>query len=312
MTLPSFSIICPVYNKADFIRSAIDSVLNQSYPHFELLVINDCSTDESLSLAQSYSDPRIIVSSVPNKNGGGGYYARNYGVSLASNKWLCFLDADDIYLPNHLSCLSDLISTFPDDQYFCTNWSVFTNNSYQFFPNVQHLLDQSIRLSAEKCIDSLASGKEYFHTNSVCILKSFFAKTHGFPEYNNSCMCSGDGALFLFLSILNEGIILSPVISTVYRRISSNSIIKSFIPLKSNCLLNSLSSYTYLADPLQEKLRLVQTRKSSSILLRHTLDHKVLPFYVFSNLRYTGFNIRSLLSIFISFYNYLLSLFSPP
>ena len=306
MTFPSFSIICPVYNMGEYISSAIDSVLKQTYPHFELIVIDDCSTDHSISVVKSFTDSRIHISSVPYKNGKAGYFARNYGVSLASNKWICFLDADDIYLPNHLSCLSQLILDFPDQNYFCTNFCLSTNQSYQFISNVQQYLNKPLHLPLDKCIDSLSEGKEFFHTNSVCISKPLFDQSNGFPSYNNSCRCSGDGALFLRLAILNKGIILSPVISSVYRRICPNSTTKSFTPLESNCFYNSLASYSCLSNSLQKKLRQVLMRKSSSTLLRQTIDHKLLPDYIFRSLRYTGFNIRSLLSFSISLYNFLL------
>ena len=93
------SIIIPLYNKEKTIKRAIESVLQQSYRNFELLVIDDGSIDNSKIIVENISDSRIIYEF---KQNGGVSSARNYGARKASSQWLFFLDADDIMLPGAL------------------------------------------------------------------------------------------------------------------------------------------------------------------------------------------------------------------
>ena len=96
-----FSVIIPLYNKREFIVQAVESVLAQECAEFELLVVDDGSTDGSAELLEALvSDPRLRVIRQDNMAGAGGQ-ARNTGMSEAQGEWFAFLDADDYWLPNH-------------------------------------------------------------------------------------------------------------------------------------------------------------------------------------------------------------------
>lgn len=86
------SVIVPLYNKEKHICSTITSILNQSYNDFELIIVDDGSSDKSVEIVSKIEDPRVIL--VRKKNGGPAS-ARNLGVKKASGKWIYFLDADD-------------------------------------------------------------------------------------------------------------------------------------------------------------------------------------------------------------------------
>lgn len=116
-----FSVIIPVYNKEKSICSTIESVLNQTYPNFELIVVNDGSTDDSLKEVQSYTDPRIKIL---NKQNGGVSSARNLGIRTSQNQFIVFLDADDLWLPFCLEEFRRLIIDFPQAEIFCTNFNM--------------------------------------------------------------------------------------------------------------------------------------------------------------------------------------------
>lgn len=100
--MPKVSIIMPVYNKEKYLRKTLDSVLAQSFQDYELIVINDGSTDSSGAIAEEYAsrDKRIRVLSVSN---GGVSQARNIGMQAVSGAWIQFLDGDDTILPHYLS-----------------------------------------------------------------------------------------------------------------------------------------------------------------------------------------------------------------
>jgi glycosyltransferase involved in cell wall biosynthesis len=97
---PLVSIILPVYNNEKYVRYSIDSVLSQNHANWELLVVNDGSTDTSKEIIESYSDKRIIKIHQQNKGVSG---ARNSAMKRMSGDYFCFLDADDTLSPNSLS-----------------------------------------------------------------------------------------------------------------------------------------------------------------------------------------------------------------
>lgn len=120
-----FSVIVPLFNKEKSIFSTIESILHQTYTNFELIIINDGSTDDSLNVVQSFNDPRIKIYNKPN---GGVSRARNLGVEKSKNKFVVFLDADDLWLPFCLEEFCRLIIEFPDADVFCTNFNMTGKN----------------------------------------------------------------------------------------------------------------------------------------------------------------------------------------
>lgn len=95
-----FSIIIPLYNKADYIAETLKSVLNQTYCDYEVIVVNDSSTDNSLEVASSFQDERIHIYTKENE---GVSAARNYGIMHAKYDYIAFLDADDIWESDYLA-----------------------------------------------------------------------------------------------------------------------------------------------------------------------------------------------------------------
>ncbi len=102
----AFSIIIPLYNKECTIRQTLESVLQQNHPHFEIIVVDDGSTDKSLQITQELTDERIHI--FTKKNGGPGS-ARNFGLLKASFDWVIWLDADDRMLPGALEVFAKCI-----------------------------------------------------------------------------------------------------------------------------------------------------------------------------------------------------------
>ncbi|MFB2895268.1 glycosyltransferase [Aerosakkonemataceae cyanobacterium BLCC-F50] len=97
--MPLISVIIPVYNGEATIKETIASVLNQTFKDFELIVINDGSTDSTLDVVSSIQDPRIKVFSYPNGNQA---VSRNRGLSHATGEYISFIDADDLWTPDKL------------------------------------------------------------------------------------------------------------------------------------------------------------------------------------------------------------------
>lgn len=106
-----FSVVISLYNKEKFISNAIVSVLRQSFSDFQLIVIDDGSTDAGFEMASAFSDPRIEI--YQQKNMGNGP-ARNAGIAHSRNAWVAFLDADDVWYPDHLEELVRIGTLCPD------------------------------------------------------------------------------------------------------------------------------------------------------------------------------------------------------
>jgi glycosyltransferase involved in cell wall biosynthesis len=109
-----------LYNKANYIVETINSVINQTFSDFEIIVINDGSTDNSLEIAESIQDKRITIYTTKNK---GVSAARNFGIKKAKSQFIGFLDADDIWYDNHLEKLDILLQKFPDCGMYCNAYA---------------------------------------------------------------------------------------------------------------------------------------------------------------------------------------------
>ena len=95
------SIIMPNYNSAKFIKDTIDSVVAQTYQNWELIIVDDCSSDDSLEIIQQYEDSRIRV--IKNTVNSGAAISRNNAIEAANGRWIAFLDSDDLWEQNKLT-----------------------------------------------------------------------------------------------------------------------------------------------------------------------------------------------------------------
>lgn len=105
-TAPFFSVVIPVYNRAGPLGNALRSVLAQSCRDFEIVVVDDGSTDNPKQTVDRFSDPRIRYVRQDNRGGGA---ARNAGIDNARGRFIAFLDSDDEFLPNHLETMKRLL-----------------------------------------------------------------------------------------------------------------------------------------------------------------------------------------------------------
>lgn len=112
MKTPFFSVIIPTYNRSAFIDRCIQSVLNQTFKSFELIIVDDGSTDNTRSLLEKYSlDSRVRVLSQKNT---GVSSARNNGVEIANANWITFLDSDDVWMEHKLQTQYNYIQINPE------------------------------------------------------------------------------------------------------------------------------------------------------------------------------------------------------
>ncbi|MGH9463243.1 MAG: glycosyltransferase family 2 protein, partial [Vicinamibacteria bacterium] len=137
---PLVSVIIPCYNQARFLQDAVKSVLAQTYPHWECIIVNDGSTDDTSNVARmlSSAESRIQVLEQTNKGLSG---ARNAGLRIARGQYIQFLDADDLIAPNKLqsqvtvlAAMRELALSYSDYRYCPENDATFTTTRDSFPP----------------------------------------------------------------------------------------------------------------------------------------------------------------------------------
>ncbi|MBY0537542.1 MAG: glycosyltransferase [Chitinophagaceae bacterium] len=114
MTFPVVSILMTSYNREPFIKESIESVLNSEYGDFELIIVDDCSKDNTVEVARSYEkvDHRVVV--YQNESNLGDYPNRNKAASLAKGKYIKYLDSDDLIYPHGLGVMVNSMQQFPN------------------------------------------------------------------------------------------------------------------------------------------------------------------------------------------------------
>jgi glycosyltransferase involved in cell wall biosynthesis len=195
---PFFSVVIPAYNVQDYIKQTLDSVFNQTYTDFELIVVNDGSTDNTLEVLQGISDPRLRII---NQDNGGECRARNRGMAEAYGGYLAFLDADDIWLPYHLQIAHKFFTQHPSSYWFASIPKGFKGEFTDEMLNLPVSADPKYQLK------SYYDGVSIL-PSSTCILKSVIKEWDLFEPGMKSggdrigwlrfCMTSGD-SLGIFL-----------------------------------------------------------------------------------------------------------------
>jgi glycosyltransferase involved in cell wall biosynthesis len=172
---PRVSVIIPTYNRARIIEEAVDSVLAQDYKDFELIVVNDGSTDNTSEVLAPYGDD-VHVLSQENK---GVSAARNRGITEASGKLIAFLDSDDLWLPQKLSMQVEFFDQRPD-ALICQTEEVWVRNGIRVNPKQRHKKPSGMifKPSLKLCLVS---------PSAVMIRRDLLDRAGGFDETLPAC-----------------------------------------------------------------------------------------------------------------------------
>jgi glycosyltransferase involved in cell wall biosynthesis len=167
-----FSVVIPLYNKEPYILRAIQSVLNQTHSDFELIVVDDGSTDGSAAVVESVSDPRVRLVLQPN---GGVSRARNRGVKETRSEWVAFLDADDEYAPSFLREAVCFIEQHPSDRLAFLSCRIV-------YQGLQKKNETPIPSGIYNYFSLCTSCTTPATSSSTVVNKQAFINTGGFPE----------------------------------------------------------------------------------------------------------------------------------
>ncbi|MFT6835953.1 MAG: glycosyltransferase involved in cell wall biosynthesis [Francisellaceae bacterium] len=168
-----FSVVIPLYNKEKYIADTLQSVVNQNYKNFEVIIVDDGSTDNSVEKIMPFlGDTRFKL--VEQQNGGVSS-ARNTGVSSSHFDHVAFLDADDLWMPDYLLKMQQAITQFPDCvMYNCTG--IVRNADGSEFERVIEKFKGKICLN-----DFFENPHVTLHTSATIVCKKAFSKAGGFP-----------------------------------------------------------------------------------------------------------------------------------
>lgn len=265
-----FSVIIPLYNKELQIQKTLESALNQTYKDFELLVINDGSTDRSLELAQSVAagDARVKIFS---KENGGVSCARNFGIEQASNPYIALLDADDFWEKNYLEEMAGLIERYPGCGMYGSAYKAIKQDQTIIgcadIP--EGIIDNYFKISLERNVSI---------TSSTIITKDAFQKVGMYPVG----MIGGED-FYMYAKVAREyKVAFLPKVLAVYNMVYSNTLYR--IGVADTCHETWYTLYRENDFYLNEFI----AKKALDRAIRHVWgEHKKQSLWIEDHFKYT-------------------------
>ncbi|MGY0393087.1 glycosyltransferase family 2 protein [Bizionia sp. KMM 8389] len=292
---PYFSIVVSVYNKGKFIKNTIASVLNQSFQDFELIIVNDGSTDDSHKIITSFTDKRIRYFEQQNQ---GAAATRNFGIKQTKSELIALLDGDDIWLPDYLETISKTIKKHPNEQVFATA--------------IAHKYKKKITpVSYNFPIDGKTTLKNYFdnskdHTllsSSSIVFYKTILNTTGY--FDTSIISGQDTDLWIRIGMHYSIVFINQV--HVYYTYSNDSLSNTSLTVASKPKFDKY--YKEESRNLKLKKFIDKNRFSLAILGKVTGDTKAYKFYKSQlNSRNLNFKQRILLNCPSSILKFLITL----
>jgi succinoglycan biosynthesis protein ExoO len=238
-----FSVVIPVHNKEPHVERAMRSVLSQTFAPFEIILIDDASTDASIEKLKNLATENTVFLK-RDEPGPGGYAARNLGIEHATGNWIAFLDADDEWLPDHLEKLKEVIQ-IGKGKYGCAF------SGYQFHePNGKKVDDWLTKGQKAKSKTGIITYEEKgavklwaetgqcpIWTGTVAIRKDVFEKAGLFPA--NRCRRGGDKDLWLRVLMQTDSVFTN-AITAIYYRDSVNMVTRNIKLNQKHCIQHSI------------------------------------------------------------------------
>jgi glycosyltransferase involved in cell wall biosynthesis len=270
--MPVISIVIPLFNKEKEIQNTLESVLQQTFSNFEVLVINDGSTDGSEGKVLAFSDQRIKYIKTTN---GGVSKARNTGIQLATAPLIAFLDADDLWLPNHLDDLIELQNDFPEAGLLIKNYKFVYAENHHIQPVFNGIDNPNFR-GIVKDFFQASLNYRLAWTSAVAVPKSVFEQVGVFDE--KITLGAGEDTDLWTRIALKYPVVFDSKISALYKTDASNRISHSQTLKRSFSKLNKFSD----EEKSNPSLKLFMDRYRVEYAIRHKLagDNETCTFYL--------------------------------
>jgi glycosyltransferase involved in cell wall biosynthesis len=269
---PLISVVIPTYNRADLIPKAIQSVLDQTYQNWELIIVDNYSDDGTKEVIDSFRDPRISMLLIPRT--GSVAASRNMGVHHANGEWIAFLDSDDWWFPTKLSTVCEVIQRNPDLIYHDLQIVTGPNDAKS------RRKTKSRKLKDPIFLDLLLNGND-ISLSSVTVRKSIFMKVKGMNE-SLSFIAIEDYETWLRIAQITNLFVYIPRALGAYRLHGGNlgkinnfqylsSALKSYLDeldKKQLCRYQSLYIYQIVRSNYQDK-KFKETTKDLLFVVRY-------------------------------------------
>ncbi|WML39502.1 glycosyltransferase family 2 protein [Neobacillus sp. OS1-2] len=210
------SIVIPLYNKEKFITRAVNSVLAQTFQNFELIIVDDGSTDRSLEFLTVYGDKRIRIMTQEHL---GASCARNRGVMASKSDLIAFLDADDEWMPTFLETIIDLYRTYPGNGAYATSYAVVLPSGKKVFPKFKAIPRFPWSGVLSNYYETVL-GELPIISSAIAIPKSTFLEVGGFAEGNHL----GEDQDMWFRIAQRFDVVYNNSIEAIYYRGQENSV----------------------------------------------------------------------------------------
>lgn len=257
--MPFFSVVIPLYNKEKSVGRAISSVLNQSFQDFEILIVNDGSTDKSLDRVKNIHDPRIKI--IDKKNEGVSI-ARNTGVYNSNAEYIAFLDADDEWLPDFLLRIRGLISLNADLALYCARYREVMDDGSLFLGNCSY--KENALLVLDDFFYTYATCRSLVHSSSVCVNKKHFTSIGGFPA---GVKWGEDIYVWLRLACITNVGFANYISATVHRESENRTITR----IKTDVLFHVYYFCSDMSVDVWDRLSLAKRKQLQFFLKRNIL-----------------------------------------
>lgn len=233
--MPRISVVIPLYNKGAYISRAIDSVLGQTEQDFEIIIVDDASTDNGVDIVRQYTDLRIqlIHKDTP---GDGGHAARNAGIRKASASLIAFLDADDAWKPQFLETVLRLRNNYPDAGAYATAYEIIKPGGRRVMPNFKAVPKYPWEGIISNYFKS-SLGDPLVWTSAIIIPKHIFNTVGYFPEGEK---LGGDLDMWLRIAVKYK-IAFSRNVCATYFTDASNRICNQKYALDEYRLVNTIN-----------------------------------------------------------------------
>ena len=213
-----FSVIIPLYNKEAYIGDTLKSVLNQTFQSFEIIIVNDGSTDNSLKITKKFNDKRLRIYTQKNQ---GVSFARNYGIEKAKSEYIALIDADDLWCNNHLMELKKSIEKFAEAGLYCNNYEINYNGKFVKPARINLEYENTPVIAKDFFKASITNSLAW--TSSVGFSKKTFDTLGGFDPNLETAQ---DLDLWIRMA-LNYNVVFNPVVTMRYNLHIDNSLSKS-------------------------------------------------------------------------------------
>ena len=272
-----FSVVISVYNKADYIENTLKSVVNQSFDDFEVIVVNDGSSDNSLEIINSINDDRISVITTENL---GASMARNKGIEESNSDFIALLDGDDYWDKDYLKTIYEAISIFPNQKVFSV--AIAQKYKNKIVP-VNYSFNQTETFRIHNFFES---SKKYslISSSSVVFHKAIIKQT---GKFDPNIVSGQDTDLWIRFGLHYDIVFINKQLVTYTH--NTNSLSNTTFNLSQKPKFDNY--LTYEKDNPILKAYLDKNRYSMAILSKFQNDKKSFGFYL-NNIDFKNLNTK--------------------